>query len=92
MRITYYTHKPEEYKSRHITIGSKLVGLRVLEFSIDNAEELDLLLSEEGVKWAKKHIIFSKSDTRYKHPQVVLKEFKQQKESNWGSDWVDDGV
>ena len=82
MRITYYTHSPVEYKSRHIQIGSKLIGLRLLEFSIDNEAELHTLLSEEGIKWAKKHLRFS----------LFQKVSPPEKESNWGSDWVDDGV
>ncbi len=82
MMITYYTHSPQEYKCRHVQIGSKLVGLRLLSLSIDNEVELNTLLSEKGIKWAKKHLNFS----------TFAKLNPIEKESNWGSDWVDDGV
>lgn len=86
MKITYYTHKPEECKTRWITVGHKLVGLRLLSFEIDSEEELRNLLSERGVEWAKRNLRFG-FESRLMKPADILN-----KESNWGSDWVDDGV
>lgn len=84
MIIEYYTHKPELSKIRSIQIGSKVVGLRVLEVTITSQDELNQLLSEEGVAWAKRNL-------RFPSKKVVRPEVTENG-SNWGSDWVDDGV
>lgn len=41
---------------------------------------MGVLLSEQGIKWAQRNLSFR------------LPVFVEPKESNWGSDWVDDGV
>ena len=87
MKITYYTHKPEDCKSRKVVIGQKLVGIRLLSFEIESSQELEELLSEQGVKWAKQHLRFG-----YIHQPIHTKTLGINHESNWGSDWVDDGV
>ena len=46
MKITYYTHKPEEHKSRNISIGQKVVGVRLLSLEITNQQELHQLLKQ----------------------------------------------
>ena len=76
MIIEYYTHKPELSKIRTIQIGHKIVGLRVLEVTITSREELDQLLSEQGVAWAKKHLQFPSK-------KVALPEVTQGKPEDW---------
>ena len=85
MRITYYTHRPEDYKTKELKIGSHVVGLRLLNLEISSNKELEELLTEEGVKWAKRNLRFSLRKEREQYPI-------EEKESHWGSDWVDDGV
>lgn len=88
MKITYYTHRPEEAKTRRVVVGQQLVGLRLLSFEIDSEEELVQLLSEKGRAWAQKSLRFGLV-SRFMKPVDVL---QTEKDSNWGSDWVDDGV
>ncbi len=88
MRITYYTHRPEDYKQRRIVVGQNVVGIRLLSFEIDSEEELVQLLSERGRAWAQKSLRFG-LPRRFMKPVDIL---VTEKESNWGSDWVDDGV
>ena len=76
MIIEYYTHKPELSKIRTIQIGHKIVGLRVLEVTITNQEELTQLLSEEGVKWAHKHL-------RFPPKKMFVPEVTQGKPEDW---------
>ena len=82
MKITYFTHSPLEYKTKTIYVGQKIIGLRILSLEIESQIELETLLSEKGSEWAKKHLKFN----------TYTKLTPIEKESNWGSDWVDDGV
>lgn len=79
MKITY-SNRQNEHITRTIAIGTKLVGIRLENVLIESYDEMQVLLSEQGVKWAKRNLNFR------------LPPFVQPKESNWGSDWVDDGV
>ena len=73
MKITYYTHKPEECKTRRIVVGKQLVGLRLLSFEIDSEEELTQLLSEKGIEWAKKSLRFGLQN-RFMKPEDIRME------------------
>lgn len=86
MIITYYTHKPEENKTRRIQVGNKLVGIRLLTVTIESQKELDELFSDKGIKWARRNMRFKLEPTL---PSPAMAEAV---ESKWGSDWVDDGV
>ncbi len=88
MKITYYTHRPEDYKTRRVVVGQQVVGLRLLSFEIDSEEELVQLLSEKGRAWAQRSLRFGLPGRFMKPVDILVTE----KESNWGSDWVDDGV
>lgn len=79
MKITY-SNRANETITRDVAIGQKLVGIRVETVLIQTHEEMQTLLSERGLEWAKRNLIF--------RPTFAL--LKQ--DSNWGSDWVDDGV
>lgn len=85
MKITYYTHRPEDYKTKELRIGTHVIGLRLLNLEISSNKELEEFLSEEGIKWAKRNLRFTLRKEKEHNPV-------EQKESNWGSDWVDDGV
>ncbi len=86
MKIQYFTHNPLNPKERNITFGQKVIGVRLLKLEISSQEDLDLLLSKEGSEWAKKHLRFS--GVKYTSDKLLT----LPTESNWGSDWVDDGV
>ena len=58
MIINYYTHKPEENKTRRVAVGSTLVGIRLLGATIESNEELNDLLSEKGILWAQRNMRF----------------------------------
>ncbi len=58
MKIKYFTHKPEEAKERHIHFGQRIVGLRLLELTLESNEEFHELFTEKGSSWAKKHLRF----------------------------------
>lgn len=94
MKITYYTHKPEENKTRRIQVGSKLIGIRLLTATIESQKELDELFSDNGVKWARRNMRFKlEPTTPFKNTAEVAESnlTDNRRESNWGSDWVDDG-
>jgi hypothetical protein len=82
MKVTY-SNREGETITRVIPIGQKLVGLRLNSVVIESHEEFQALLSEKGLQWAKRNLNFRPSFASLK-PQLA--------ESNWGSDWVDDGV
>jgi hypothetical protein len=79
MKITY-RNRENETITRHITIGQKVVGIRLDSVTVESYDEMGVLLSEQGIKWAQRNLSFR------------LPVFVEPKESNWGSDWVDDGV
>lgn len=81
MIIEYYTHKPELSKIRTIQIGHKVVGVRVLEVTITSQEELNQLLSDNGVQWARKHL-------RFPPKKIVLPEVTEGSPEDW-TDVVD---
>lgn len=58
MKIKYFTHKPEEAKERHVRFGQCIVGVRLLELTLESNEELYELFTEKGSSWAKKHLRF----------------------------------
>jgi len=66
MVITYYTHKPEESKTRTVQVGSKLVGIRLLSATIESQEELNSLLSEKGIEWAQRNMRFRMVSDHYR--------------------------
>lgn len=66
--------------TRDIQVGSKLVGIRINALTIETHEESQALMSDYGRDWFKRNV----------HFRVVIPVVE--KESNWGSDWVDDGV
>lgn len=80
MKIKFSNRQNEEI-TRVIQPGQKLVGLRIHEFIIETWEEALQLNTQAGREW---------------YTRCVLGAFratpKENKESNWGSDWVDDGV
>ena len=78
MKITY-SNRVNELITRSITLGQKLVGIRVESFTIESEKEFNILISEKGLRWARHNLNF--------RPITYVP-----KESNWGSDWVDDGV
>ena len=82
MKITYYTHHPEESKSRRVVVGQNLVGIRLLSLEIDSDEELVQLLSEKGRTWAQKSLRFGLI-SRFMKPVDIL---QTEKETHWGSD------
>lgn len=90
MKITYYTHKPEQSKTKELKIGSHVVGLRLLALEINSNKELEELLTEDGVKWAKRNLRFGRTPQDQNPVESNLTD--NRRESNWGSDWVDDGV
>ncbi len=90
MKITYYTHKPENFKTKELKIGSHIIGLRLLALEINSNKELEEFLSEEGVKWAKRNLRFGRIPQDQNPVESNLTD--NRRESNWGSDWVDDGV
>ena len=63
MIINYYTHKPEESKTKHVYVGSKLVGIRLLSVTLETQEELNLLLTEKGIEWARRNMRFKMQPT-----------------------------
>lgn len=95
MIITYYTHRPEENKTRRVQVGSKLVGIRLLTATIESQKELDELFSDKGVEWARRNMRFKLEPTLPSPGTAVLAESNltdNRRESHWGSDWVDDGA
>jgi len=95
MKITYYTHKPEESKTRRVQVGSKLIGIRLLTATIESQKELDELLSDKGIEWAGRNMRFKLEPTTPLKDTAEVAEVTMtdnRRESNWGSDWVDDGV
>ena len=78
MKIKYQTRQNETI-TRDVHVGTKLCGIRVIEFIVENWEESRQLMSERGIQWFKHNINFRVT------PEV------ERKDSNWGSDWVDDG-
>lgn len=79
MKITYRT-KNTETITREIAVGQLVAGIRVENILIESKAELEALLSEKGREWASQNFLF---------PPVT---HTVKKESNWGGDWVDDGV
>ena len=80
MKIKFSNRQGEEI-IRTIHPGQKLVGLRIHEFIIETYEEALTLNTEAGRDWYNKHIL-----------HIFRVTPKEIKDSNWGSDWVDDGV
>jgi len=74
-----YSNRQGETITRDIQPGNKLVGLRLMEFTIESYEEHQALLTDRGRDWFARNVNFRLTSK----PEV--------KESNWGSDWVDDG-
>ncbi len=73
---------------REAHVGQHLVGLRLIKIIFENSKELYELTTEEGQRWLKNNahrVMHYSSNT-----PVTLE--NSPKESNWGSDWVDDGV
>ncbi len=66
MIITYFTHKPEDSKTRTVQVGSKLIGIRLLTATIESQEELNLLLSEKGIEWAQRNMRFRTVSDHYR--------------------------
>jgi len=64
-------------------IGQHLVGLRARHIELDHTD-LAELLTEKGIAWAKKELLPILRNRRSRYDSDA--------ESNWGSDWVDDGV
>lgn len=75
-----YCNRAGEVVTRTIQPGNKLVGLRLIEFTIESYDEQQQLLSSRGLDWFRQNVHFTKGS------------ISDGKESNWGSDWVDDGV
>ena len=88
MKIKYRTHQGQ-FITQDIKIGQKLVGIRVIEFIIESWEESKALMLEKNIEWFKHNINFEIS-SRLSIPNLEKK--SNCKDSNWGSDWVDDGV
>lgn len=80
MRISFQNRVGETI-TRHSWVGQKLVGLRLTEMVFETSNELSQLTTEEGQRWLKSiaHVM-----KRYTEAPI--------KDTNWGSDWVDDGV
>lgn len=78
MKIVY-RNRVSETITRDTLVGYKLVGVRLDSVIIESQEELNTLLTPQGIEWARRNLNF-------KPISYVAKE------SNWGSDWVDDGV
>lgn len=74
--------------TRECVVGQKLVGLRIIQMIFEHSSELYALTTEKGQYWLKEH---ARRVMKYsvKEPVTTL---NSPKESNWGSDWVDDGV
>ncbi len=50
-------NREDELIERKVEVGSKLVGLRLLEVTFESREELRKLLSEEGKGWAQRNLL-----------------------------------
>ena len=59
MIIEYYTHRPSLSRVRSVKVGQHVIGVRLLEVTITSQEELNELLTETGIKWAKKNLNFA---------------------------------
>jgi len=65
-------------------IGQPLVGMRFRHVELDHTD-LAELLTEKGIAWAKKQLLPALRNRRSRYDDDVWV-------SNFGSDWVDDGV
>lgn len=74
--------------TRECRVGQKLVGLRIIQMIFENSHELYELTTEHGQSWLKGN---AHRVMRYVSDQRVTED-NSPKESNFGSDWVDDGV
>jgi len=87
MKIVFQNRMGETI-TRECRVGMKLVGLRLLSMSFENSSELYELTTERGQRWLKDN---AHRVMKYSKDEPVTLE-NSPKESNWGSDWVDDGV
>lgn len=74
--------------TRECRVGQRLTGLRLIQIIFENSNELYELTTEQGQRWLKGNahrVMRYVSDT----PVTAA---NSPPESNWGSDWVDDGV
>lgn len=82
MKIVLQNRMGETITREH-RVGYKLVGIRINQMIFESSQELYELTTPEGQRWLKEiaHKVMPYSKTT---PII--------KDSNWGSDWVDDGV
>ena len=50
-------NREDELIERKVEIGSKLVGLRLLEVTFESREEIRKLLSEEAKGWVERNLL-----------------------------------
>ena len=74
--------------TRECQIGQKLVGLRINQIIFETGKELYELSTEKGQQWLRGN---AHRVMRYVSDKPVT-QANSPVESNWGSDWVDDGV
>lgn len=73
---------------REWRINKKIVGLRIIKIIFESSDELYDLTTEKGQQWLKNN---AHRAMKYSTNESVTHE-NSPIESNWGSDWVDDGV
>ncbi len=87
MKIVFQNRMGETI-TREARVGQKLAGLRLIQLIFENSHELYELTTEYGQRWLKDNahrvMLYSKDKP--------ITSTNSPKESNWGSDWVDDGV
>lgn len=87
MKIVFQNRMGETITREH-RVGANLVGLRIIQMIFENSQEIYELTTEQGQRWLKGN---AHKVMRYVSDKPVTHE-NSPKESNWGSDWVDDGV
>jgi hypothetical protein len=101
MKIVFQNRMGETI-TRECRVGQKLVGLRLTQVIFENSRELYDLTTEQGQRWLKGNahrVMRYVSDTPVTVANSPVMEgpvesnlTDNRRESNWGSDWVDDGV
>lgn len=87
MKIVFQNRMGETI-TRECRVGGKLVGLRIIKMIFENSHELYELTTDKGQLWLKEN---AHRVMRYVSDKKVSVD-NSPKESNFGSDWVDDGV
>lgn len=87
MKIVFQNRMGETI-TRECRVGQKLVGLRLLQLIFETSSELYALTTDVGQNWLKENAHRVMKDS----PNIPVTQKNSPPESNWGSDWVDDGV